>query len=298
MGGGAPHPVLNNYYYYKGWPLGTSSAIPTKRKNAKSLRGKGGPHGTAFWNELSFAGSAENEGAPPVTGHKPIPKSRCLVSTFVHYSVILLQELDRCVPTLSHGRPRGKGGPHGTAFWNELSFAGSAENEGAPPVTGHKPIPKSRCLVSTFVHYSVILLQELDRCVPTLSHGRPRRFGRRCYGSVASFQQGCSGRLSRRPSRNIAPVQQSVAAPPARSRLVRASHSWLASDLRSDRCPNRAQRRSRNSCRKLHFDGRWFLQSTVQIMLCKYSKKAHAHVGPPSESLIARTKVRSTRHLF
>ena len=57
------------------------------------------------------------------------------------------------------------------------------------------------------------------------------------------------------------------------------SSRQLASDIRSDRYPNRARRKSRSSCRKLHFDGRWFLQSTVQIMLCKYSEKGSCTCG-------------------
>ena len=76
MGGGAPHPVLNNYYYYERVNPWDFLREPDTPKNAKSLRGKGGPHGTTFWNELSFAGSAENEGASPATEHKPLPQKQ------------------------------------------------------------------------------------------------------------------------------------------------------------------------------------------------------------------------------
>ena len=155
---------------------------------------------------------------------------------------------------------------------------GERRERGRVPCTGHKPPPKSRCLVSIFVHYSVILLQELDRCAPLCSKVA-------LADSVADAMEA-SPRCSKVALADSVedPLKTS---PPCSNPWLRRQFEvalsklprWLASDIRSDRYPNRAQRRSRSSCRKLHFDGRWFLQSTVQIMLCKYSKKGSCTCG-------------------
>ena len=135
----------------------------------------------------------------------------------------------------------------------------SAENEGASPPTDHNnTTPQSRCLVSIFVHYSVILLQELDRCV--------------LLCSKVALADSVADAMEASPPCSKVPLTDSVedpleTSPPCSNPWLRRQFEvalselprWLASDIRSDRYLNRAQRRSRSSCRKLHFDGRWFL---------------------------------------
>ena len=166
----------------------------------------------------------------------------------------------------------------------ELHFGTNFRSRGAPK-TRARPLPlatkhhpQSRCLVSIFVHYSVILLQELDRCAPLCSK--------------VALADSVADAMEASPPCSKVPLADSVedpleTSPPCSNPWLRRQFEvalselprWLASDIRSDRYPNRARRKSRSSCRKLHFDGRWFLQSTVQIMLCKYSKKGSCTCG-------------------